>query len=88
MLNSWTLEKIIIFNLCDTEVVIWIILVLLKRADGLKHRLDIREYTRPSYDINIRQYTRPSYDIDIRQYTRPSYDINIRVYKAIVWYEY
>jgi len=32
----------IIFNLRDTEVVICIILVLLKRADGLDHYINIR----------------------------------------------
>ena len=36
----------------DTEV---IILILLKRSDGTNHYLNIRYYTRPSYDITREQ---------------------------------
>ena len=39
----------------DTEVVICVILVLLKRADDIKHHQNIGWYTRPSYDIIVRQ---------------------------------
>ena len=44
-----------IFNLCDTEVVICILLVLLKRVGGLNHYLNIRYYIRSSYDIIVKQ---------------------------------
>jgi hypothetical protein len=44
-----------IFNLCDTEVAICILLVLLKRVGGLNHYLNIRYYIRSSYDIIVKQ---------------------------------
>jgi hypothetical protein len=49
--NAIILNIIHVFNLRDTEVVMCMILVLLKRTDDLKHYLNIRQYTRPSLDI-------------------------------------
>ena len=40
-----------IFTYRDTEVVICMILVLLKKDDGLAHYQDISSYTRSSHDI-------------------------------------
>ena len=42
-----------IFNLRDTEFGICIILVLSKKANVLNHYLNIRQYTRPSYDTIV-----------------------------------
>jgi hypothetical protein len=44
-----------IFNLCDTEVVLCKILVLLKRDDDLNHYLNIRQYIIPSYYTIVKQ---------------------------------
>jgi hypothetical protein len=43
------------FNLPETEAVIWILSVILKRDDGFNHYLNIRQYTMPSYDIIVSQ---------------------------------
>ena len=45
------------FNLSETEAVIWILSVILKRADGNNHYLNIRQYTMPSYDIIVSQWS-------------------------------
>ena len=41
----------------DTEVVICIILVILKRVSGLNHYFDIIYYSRPTQDIIVKQYS-------------------------------
>ena len=41
----------------ETEVVIWILTVILQRADSINHYLNIRQCTRPSYDIIVKQST-------------------------------
>ena len=46
-----------IFNPRDTEVVICVMLIILKRADGINQHLNIRCYTRPSSDIPVKQYS-------------------------------
>jgi hypothetical protein len=41
----------------ETEVVIWILTVILQRADSINHYLNSRQCTRPSYDIIVKQST-------------------------------
>jgi hypothetical protein len=45
MLFALLYVRVYIFNLRDTEVVIYIIIVVLKRAKHLNHYLNIRYYT-------------------------------------------
>ena len=46
-----------IFNLCDTNIVICIILVVFMRADGLDHFMNSRQYERKDIVIHESETT-------------------------------